>query len=214
MENQLALKEAAKTSDWWTKDKTINLYGDILIEFMSDLENFIKCLGPKTVIDIGCANGLRIDQLAMRFPKTNFIGLDFTITAASQGNRFPNASFIQGYPLELLESIATDGTKIDMVYATQSLFFALPEELHRYFKVFDKLEVKSIAIFDTNTNGLRSRNDGKLWSRHMAYRTAWCHNYSGYFKQYGYQVTGFKQKLYDKHPSRSDYWLSQIFGER
>jgi hypothetical protein len=76
------------------------------------------------------------------------------------------------------------------------------------------LGVKYLAIFDSNVNGYLQKNDGRIWSRHMGYTSAWCHNYSGYFKKYNYRVTDFRTKLCDFHPSRADYYLVQIFGER
>ena len=212
-ETQLSVRYNAQTSDWWKKDHYLkkDFHRRVVEKFMWDLDGYIEDKKPRSVIDIGCSNGARIDALAKWFPKTFFYGIDFYTGPAQACNLYRNAMYVEGYPLEMLRHM---DPPFDMVFSTQSLLFALPGELKEYFKEFRRLGVKYLAIFDTNINGYTQANDGKLWSKHMGYNTGWCHNYSGYFKEYGYKVTGFSRVLCDFHPSRADYQLVSIFGER
>lgn len=197
---------------WWKKDFYVqnDFHWKVIRGFVNKLIDYIKENQPKTIVDIGCANGGRLDILAKHFPDIEFIGLDFDVKEAQRYNEFKNVTYILGYPLDTLKKL----NKADMIFSSQSLLHALPKELENYFQVFNSLKTKHLAIFDTNVNGYLQKNDKKLWSKHMGYYTAWCHNYSGYMGKYGYEVVYYDVKLCDFHLSRSDYYMVQIFGKR
>ncbi len=196
---------------FWQKDfyQKQNFHGKVIANYIERLKAQVKSKAPKRIVDIGCANGVRLDVLAKEFPNIEFIGLDFLVDQAVGCNIYSNVKYLKGYPLDTFKTLGD----VDMVFSSQALLHALPKELCAYFEAFKKANVKYVSIFDTNCNGYLQKNDAKLWSKHMGYSTAWCHNYSGYFKQYGYAVTDFDVELCDFHPSRSDYYLVLIFGE-
>ncbi len=204
--------EQVKDNGFWQKDfyEKQAFHGKVIANYMERLKRQIREKAPKTVVDIGCANGVRIDMLAKEFPGIEFVGIDFLVDEAVQANNFSNVQYQKGYPLDTFRALG----KVDMVFSSQSLLHALPNELLAYFEAFQHAETKYVSIFDTNCNGYLQKNDSRLWSKHMGYSTAWCHNYSGYFKRYNYSVTDFNVELCDYHPSRSDYNLVSIFGEK
>lgn len=209
-ENQEKALRQGATDDWWKKDfyQKNEFHWRCIRTFMSVLSAEIRERKPFGVIDIGCANGGRIDILADENPESRFWGLDFVVDEAKKNNQFKNAVYTAGYPLDSLKEIDA----ADFVFSSQSLLHALPKELEAYFKEFERLGVKTIAIMDSNINGYNTKNDGKLWSKHMGYGTGWAHNYSGYFKKYGYEVTYFKNRRLDFHPSRHDFFMMEIVG--
>lgn len=204
--------EQVKDNGFWQKDfyEKQAFHGKVIANYMERLKRQIREKAPKTVVDIGCANGVRLDMLAKEFPGIKFVGIDFLVDEAVQANNFSNVQYQKGYPLDTFRALG----KVDMVFSSQSLLHALPNELLAYFEAFQHAETKYVSIFDTNCNGYLQKNDSRLWSKHMGYSTAWCHNYSGYFKRYNYSVTDFNVELCDYHPSRSDYNLVSIFGEK
>lgn len=211
-ENQFKAVKQGNESPWWKKDfyEEHEFHKKCIEGYMERFIAQIKELQPKNIVDVGCANGVRIDVLAKEFPHIEFIGIDFVVEEAKAKNKFSNARYIEVYPLDGLKEL----DKIDMIFSTQSLIHAVPNELHAYFKEFDRLGVKFVSIMDSNVNGYRSKNDGKLWSKHQGYGTGWCHNYSGYMKHYGYEVAFFKDVHANFHPSRADYHLVEILGTR
>jgi hypothetical protein len=65
------------------------------------VENHIKNINPKTVLEIGSANGDILAYLADRYPEIEFIGVDFSIVNATGKHSAPNLNFIKGYALDL-----------------------------------------------------------------------------------------------------------------
>lgn len=212
-ENQYKAVKQGRESPWWKKDfyEEHEFHKKCVSGYMERLTAQIKELQPKSIVDIGCANGGRIDMLAKEFPHIEFVGIDFVVDEAKAKNEFKNARYIEAYPLDGLKELK-ELDKVDMIFSTQSLIHAVPNELHAYFKEFNRLGVKFVSIMDSNVNGYRSKNDGKLWSKHQGYGTGWCHNYSGYMKHYGYTVSFFKDTHATFHPSRADYHLVEILG--
>lgn len=209
-ENQQNAESWGQQSPWWKKDFYIQrpFHKKCIEGYMERLTGQVRELQPHSIVDVGCANGGRIDMLAAKFPEIEFVGIDFVAEEAKAHNQFKNARYIAAYPLDGLKQLS----QADMIFSTQSLIHALPNELHAYIREFERLGVKYISIMDSNINGYLSKNDGKIWSKHQGYTTGWCHNYSGYLKHYGYEVTFFKDTLADFHPSRSDYHLVEILG--
>ena len=183
--------------DWFTKKlyQKREFNESVQSAFMKNLEREIELKRPRVIADIGCAHGLHLDRFAKRFQQIQFHGYDFEVKEAKEKNDFPNVKYFEGYPLDLLQNVK----EINMVYAASTLLYTFPNELKKYFELFKKLGVKNICISDSNINGYEQKNDGKLWSKHMGYNTAWCHNYSGYMKEYGYKVTHFNRKKWEDY---------------
>lgn len=177
--------------------------------FLPRICDAIEAINPISIVDLGCSNGVRIDFLAEKYPKKIFYGLDFSTTEAMNKNRFGNVSYHSGYPLDILDNLPDE---IDLLFSTSTMVLVLPLELEAYLEKLNK-KVKNILIVETNVNGYKQKNDGKLWSKHMDYGIGWCHNYSGYLKKYGYEVTIFERLKHD-HPSRSDHYLINVCGKR
>lgn len=203
-----SINESAKDSEWWVRKDSEHqrLFNEIYKPFDRELIKQLNLNKPKIVVEIGSGNGIQLENMAKMFPDTHFLGLDF----AGVEPELPNTKFIAGYPLDLIKRIDNS----DFVYATQTLLLALPKELEAYLAEFKRMGVNTICVFDTNIHGYTQKNDGNVWSKHMGYNTAWCHNYSGYFKKYGYRVSEFKQELCKIHPSRADYYLVSVVGEK
>lgn len=201
---------ALKHSGNWEPGKIDPFQAECLEPFIEKVEEEIKRKGHKTIADIGCANGYLLEKIVKSHTELNFMGLDFNTPPTPHS--FAPITYIAGYPLETL-FLRKNSISIDLAIASSTFFFILPQELHLYFQAFKELGIKQIAIFETNINGYVQKNDGKLWSKHMGYNYAWCHNYSGYMKAYGYKVTEFS-RIKSNHPGRADHYLVTVVGEQ
>lgn len=82
---------------------------------------------PKTVLDVGCGNGFSTFELAIEFPETNFIGVDFSkeminvakTQAIAEG--IPNVIFVEGDVLSLSRINLLKEKQVDMVISCRCL---------------------------------------------------------------------------------------------
>lgn len=88
-----------KDSNWWHKDfyDKNDFHWKVIANYVQRLRSQIRAKSPKTVVDIGCANGGRLDILAEEFPGIQFVGLDFLVDEAIKHNRSANIKYLAGY---------------------------------------------------------------------------------------------------------------------
>lgn len=159
------------------------------------LSNIIK--EYKTVVELGTANGDVLAYLAQNFPMSSFVGVDFLTGNAQKKWRLNNLSFINGYPLELLEAGKLKG---DIIFGSSTFCIFTPLELKRYFKAIKAAGFKHILLNEPSLGEHRQKDNG-TFSRHCT-DSIWFHNWSGYLKESGFQIKDMYSFHYKHNKSK------------
>ena len=154
---------------------------------------------PTTVVEIGTGNGDVIAYLAEKYSNHKFIGVDLSVKVATEKHRLPNASFVDGYALDLFHRGAVVG---DIVFSTSTFTVFPPKELENYIDMLKCAGVKTVLLADPLTRRFTVRLQEAAFSRHMA-KGMWGHHYAGYFRERGFRIRHFEIVAYTKHAIRA-----------
>lgn len=160
-----------------------------LTEYLGNCEN-------KKVVEIGTGNGDVIALLSRKFPSHHFLGVDFSVkTAEKKHSSIPNLHFQQGYPLDILKNGDLIG---DILFSSSTFILFNPPEIKEYFKEIKKAGFSSIFLNEPVWSDHLQRNNSEIISKHLE-GACWYHNYCGYLREAGFEVTNFSFFHY-KHP--------------
>jgi hypothetical protein len=161
-------------------------------------------------VEIGTGNGDVIADLADKYPDRLFIGVDFSVKNATEKHNKKNLVFIEGYALDLLEK---DILKGDLVFASSTFCLFTPDELVDYIKLLKIRGFTSIVLNEPTWNGRIQENNEKITSSSLE-GPMYHHNWAGYFRWFGYEITDFSFFHYI-HPlsKRADIYVCIICGE-
>lgn len=171
---------------------------------LPELESFLTQQNQSlTVCELGTGNGDIVAHLAQKFPQHKFIGVDFSISTASQKHKIANLSFVKGYGLALLEN--KDITP-DVFLASSTMCLFTPLELKAYVQTMSS--VKHVFINEPSWAGLKMEEGKGVYSEHLE-GAVWFHNYPAYFKERGYEAVSLKASSYKHAKSpRPDAWMN------
>jgi hypothetical protein len=150
------------------------------------VERAIASDHPRTVLEIGTANGDIIAHLAERYPSINFIGIDLSVATAQRKHSRPNLRFVKGYALDILRR---GDVPTDLVYSSSTFCLFAPKELAAYMSAL--ASARRVILSDPVTFGNIHMRDPKPKSRHMDLYT-WWHNHFGYLTATGRTVEYFE----------------------
>lgn len=110
------------------------------------------CPQPKSILEIGCAEGAFTRLIAGTFPESEILALDISAKAVERAGRLcqgqPNVRLIQGDIVALLKQDALPQNSFDVAIQSDSLFFLFPTLLtQRYLAGYFR------DLLDTLKNG-------------------------------------------------------------
>jgi hypothetical protein len=147
--------------------------------------------GKSRVVEIGAGDGKILQFLAKKYPKVEFIGVDF-LRPEFVDEDLQNLSHITGYALELLEKGHLTG---DLLFACSTFILPGPREIEAYAREIAKAGFGTVIVNDPITRGY-SPEKFPGTSRHQTIGL-WGHDYRYYFGQVGYRTSHFEiQKFY------------------
>jgi hypothetical protein len=154
------------------------------------VEDQIQKINPKSVLELGTANGDILAYLANRHPNIKFIGIDLSIVNAIGKHSAPNLQFVKGYALDLINEGKISG---DIVFGSSTFCVFTPLELEAYFSKMNN--TKAIIISEPVTFGNVHTNNKAPISRHMDLYM-WWHNYYGYLLKYHFIIDTYQTILF------------------
>ncbi len=102
----------------------------------ADLISRLNECEPKRILDLGCGPGNSTHSLAVRFPKAEITGVDFSEDMLAKARQtYPELSFVQGCIPDGLEKL--DG-KFDLIFSNACIHW-IPEHTVLIPAIFDKL---------------------------------------------------------------------------
>ncbi|MFL2688020.1 MAG: methyltransferase [Alphaproteobacteria bacterium] len=155
-----------------------------------------------SAVEIGCAGGDLLGQLATELPDKNYTGIDFNVDFAKQNFKIKhdkpltNLEFISGYFLE------TELPKSDAAILVSTASCFLPLELSATFEKIKNSEIKTIIISEPWWwRQPLSASDTSTNSTHAKY-VCWNHAYPGLLKKAGYSITHFEKTVEKSNAER------------
>lgn len=147
----------------------------------------------QSAVEIGAGNGDALAWLATQNLEKKFTGVDFHLLHARR-HIIPNLTWMEGYPLELLETRQLQG---DILIASSTLCATGPKEMEAYSKAISDCGFRTIIIRDMLARGYSpDRYPGR--SRHMR-KLFWGHDYKFQFNRYGFRTTHFEIQVFSNH---------------
>lgn len=155
-----------------------------------------------SVIDIGCAGGDLLGQIAKELPDQNFTGIDFNVDFAKQNFSINgdesqnNLNFVGGYFLDM------DLPKSDAAIFISTASCLLPLELAASFELLNTSEIKTIILSEPWWwRQPLSALDESTSSTHAKY-VCWNHAYPGLLMKAGYSITHFEKTVEKSNTER------------
>lgn len=106
------------------------------LKYMRQIEAVREfCPQPKSILEVGCAEGVFTAMLSETFPQTRIIGLDISPTAITRAREkckdCPNVEFIEADATELFCDNLLHGQCFDVIIQSESLYYMFPSLLFR-----------------------------------------------------------------------------------
>ncbi len=201
---------AEQNRDFWTNHRAAELFSELEDTFKTDFLphcTFIFELLKKelsnhsedfnTLVEIGTGNGDVLNYLSSEFPKINhFVGIDLSRDQTELNNK----KFKDNKKLEFVASDAFDWVKEhgqgNTIFVTSRgvLEYFLEPRLQELFHEINQLgKTIFIAIEPNGANHNFEKNPN---SQLYGYEPSFSHNYPGLFKNAGFTVWHFSQKIW------------------
>lgn len=119
------------------------------------------CLQPKSILEIGCAEGIHTAMIAEAFPEAKILCVDISHTAIERAEEncegCQNIELVEADVIELLKEGKLPRKAFDIIIQSESLYYLFPRlllrmDLVRYFREMAST-LKDEGIFLT-TNGI------------------------------------------------------------
>lgn len=138
--------------------------------------NLIESANPKNILDVGCASGWFLSQIAQRFPKAKCIGIDVYKNAIQYGKkRYPSLKFM----VADAHSLPFPDDSFDVIVCTEVLEHVLkPEQVISEIKRV--LRPNGIAIVEMDSGNFLFRAVWYWWThlKKGVWRNSHIHSFS------------------------------------
>ena len=124
------------------------------------------CPQPKSILEVGCAEGVFTAMLSQTFPQTKVTGVDISPTAIKRAREKckdrPNVEFIEGDAIHLLCGSLPHNHRFDIIIQSEFLYYIfvqlfLRRKLHSYLSgIANRLNKNGIFV---TSNGIT------MWTR-------------------------------------------------
>lgn len=132
------------------------------------VEEISKFCPFENILELGCASGANLFLLAKKYPDTKLYGIDVSIKAIEEGQKFFVENKIENVELQTRSILNLENFKdkfFDIVFSDATLLYIGKEKINNVFKEIIRVSKKGIVLCEQNTD------------KDSFYNDKWVHNY-------------------------------------